>query len=263
MDDARSLLEATIRLAKQAGVDILKVYQQKHVNVQQKSNHSPLTEADLRAHHTLVSGLKKLTPALPILSEEDCDIDYAERKTWGTYWLIDPLDGTREFLQRNDEFVVCIALIKNQQPVLGVIYAPVFDDCYFAGEGVGAFKLQQRDWHPIKTKSPRQSLNVVMGRRKYRQAVRDYLSKLGDYQLLRMGSAIKFGLVAEGKADLYLRLGKTSEWDTAAGQCIVEQAGGRVVDLSGESLHYNAKRSLLNPHFIAVGDPQLLQRLPK
>jgi 3'(2'), 5'-bisphosphate nucleotidase len=204
----------------------------------------------------LVEGLQTLPTVYPVLSEESASVPFEERTEWETYWLIDPLDGTKEFVKRNGEFTVNIALVHRHQPVLGVVYAPALDICYFASEGCGAFKQidreEPRQIYP-RTRAP-ERLTVVGSRSHQTNGLATYLKRLGDYELKSVGSSLKLCLVAEGEADLYPRIGLTSEWDTAAAHCIVEAAGGGVTDLLGRALRYNTKPSLLNPYFLTFGD---------
>jgi len=249
------LLKGIEGLAIKAGSAIMEVYQSDDFGVDHKADDSPLTKADLAAHHVIVKGLQELTPEIPVLSEESADIDYEERKSWEKYWLVDPLDGTKEFIKRNGEFTVNIALIDQGKSVLSVVYVPVTEVSYSAAVGVGVFKREGGKKHSIMVKKNSRFKPTVVGSRSHMsEEVKSYLERLGQHDLVSMGSSLKFCLVAEGRADLYPRLGLTSEWDTAAAQCIVEQAGGRVVTLDGEPLLYNTKDSLLNPHFMVFGD---------
>jgi 3'(2'), 5'-bisphosphate nucleotidase len=252
-----SLLPDIIKLAKQAGEAILQYYQQEQaLDVRLKVDKSPVTDADLAAHNIIVSGLKNLTPELPILSEEAADISYGIRSLWSSYWLIDPLDGTKEFIQGHSEFTVNIALIMNNKPVLGVVYVPVLQTCYFAAEGVGAFKeLADTPKQAVHVRSVLPTnIVVAISRRRTSEQLLHFLDKLGQTNLIKKGSSIKSCLVAEGTADVYPCFGLTSEWDTAAAQCVVEAAGGKFVDLQLQPLRYNTKDSLLNPYFIVFGD---------
>ncbi len=249
------LLKDIEELAVKAGSAIMDVYQSDDFGVDHKADDSPLTKADLAAHKVIVAGLQGLTPETPILSEESTDIPYEERKAWDKYWLVDPLDGTKEFIKRNGEFTVNIALIEHGKPILSVVYVPVTEVSYSAAAGVGVFKREKGKKHSIMVKRNSRFKPTVVGSRSHMSdEVKSYLERLGQHELVSMGSSLKFCLVAEGKADLYPRLGLTSEWDTAAAQCIVEQAGGKVVTLDGEPLRYNSKESLLNPHFMVFGD---------
>jgi len=256
-DDMRKLADNVITIAIAASEKIMAVYSTEF-DVNTKDDNTPVTKADMLAHHVIVNGLRQLTPDIPILSEESGEIPYTERSTWSTYWLVDPLDGTREFVNRNGEFTVNIALIKQHKPVLGIIYTPVTRICYYAAETLGAFKLDaDNTLTRLKTRKKRNDPTVVAGSRSHQGAsLEGFLKKIGEHEIFGMGSSLKSCLVAEGKVDIYPRLGPTSEWDTAAAQCIVEQAGGLLVDLAIQPLRYNTKDSLLNPHFIVIGDPE-------
>lgn len=250
-------LDAVCALAERAGEAILEVYGREDFDVQRKADHSPVTAADMAAHRLIVDGLQCLTPDIPVLSEEAADIDWNTRRQWSRYWLVDPLDGTREFIKRNGEFTVNIALIEGHRSVMGVVFVPVSGELYYASTDTGAHARLDGKISTLSTRLPSSSL-VVAGSRSYgseRQA--QLLSGMGDYTTVAMGSSLKFCLVARGDADLYLRAGPTSEWDTAAAQCVVEQAGGAVTQLDGTPLTYNTKASLLNPEFLAVGDPSI------
>jgi len=250
-----NLLAEIEQTAIKAGQAILEIYQSADFGIEIKSDDSPLTKADLAAHEIIVADLQKITPDVPVLSEESTKTPYSTRKQWNKYWLVDPLDGTKEFIKRNGEFTVNIALIEKGLPILSVIYVPVKDITYSAAKGYGAFKKEDGNRFQIYTKKPARKKPIVVGSRSHiSQDVVDYLEKLGEHKLISMGSSLKFCLVAEGKADLYPRLGLTREWDTAAAQCIVEQAGGRVVTLDNQTLLYNTKDNLLNPYFIVYGD---------
>lgn len=250
-----NLLNDVEKIAVKAGESILEIYNSEDFGIEVKSDDSPLTKADLAAHNVIISGLNQSTPDIPVLSEESANIPYSERKKWDKYWLVDPLDGTKEFIKRNGEFTVNIALIENGIPVLSVVYVPVSDISYSAAKGYGSFKKENGNREQIHVHKPSRNIPIVVGSRSHMsEDVQHYLQKLGEHDLTSMGSSLKFCLVAEGKADLYPRLGLTSEWDTAAAQCIVEQAGGFVVKLDGDPLDYNAKDSLLNPYFMVFGD---------
>ncbi len=249
------LLNRIERIAINAGNAIMEIYQSADFGVEIKSDDSPLTKADLAAHNIIVEGLKKTTKDIPILSEESTDISFETRKKWKKYWLVDPLDGTKEFIKRNGEFTVNIALIENGNSILSVVYVPVQEISYTAAKGYGAFKKTKNERVKISVHKPARNTPIVVGSRSHlSEDVQNYLSALGEHEMISMGSSLKFCLVAEGKADLYPRLGLTSEWDTAAAQCIVEQAGGAVVTLENCTLIYNTKDSLLNPYFMVYGD---------
>lgn len=252
------MVEAILDIAIQAGRAILDIYQ-RDFEVQQKADASPLTEADLAAHRCIVSALEELTPDIPVLSEESTAIPYAQRRTWTRYWLIDPLDGTKEFVRRNGEFTVNIALIEMGQPILGVVHVPVTGVSYIGEVGVGAWKSQADGTRiPIAVQAKsQQPIRVVASRSHLSEAVQAMLARLGEHTLVSMGSSLKLCLVAEGQADLYPRLGPTSEWDTAAAQAVVVAAGGQVTDCQMQPLRYNQKDSLLNPHFLVFADTQV------
>lgn len=256
--DLKELLDPVIQIAYQAGKVIMEVYDA-GFSVEEKSDQTPVTEADMAANNVIESGLKKLTPHLPILTEETKPIPYAERKKWPRYWLIDPLDGTREFIKRNGEFTVNIALIDGDEAVLGVVYAPVIGVLYYAAKGQGAFKQDSTNAPKaiyVNNKCPRKTV-VACGRSHPTEEIINFLENLGEHEIIRIGSALKSCMVAEGKADLYARLGPTSEWDTAAAQCVVEEAGGAITDTTMQRLRYNTKDDLLNPHFFVVGDQSI------
>jgi len=254
-DSLKDLIEPVRDIARQAGQRILDIYESDYA-VQQKDDDSPLTDADLAAHQTIVEGLTKLTPEWPILSEESSKIPFSERSGWSQYWLVDPLDGTREFISRNGEFTVNIALIRGHEAVLGVVHVPVQDTDYYGAKNAGAF-IQRPGQDPASIRvSPFTSGPArVVGSRSHRgNSLDNYLAKLGEHDLVSMGSSLKICLVAEGKADVYPRLGPTSEWDTAAAHAVVTSAGGEVVNVDGKPLQYNTKDTYLNPFFIVYGD---------
>jgi len=252
--DLKSLIEPVVALAEDAGRAILEVYST-DFDVQSKVDESPLTQADLASNRRIVAGLEQLTPGIPIISEESGLPEFEERRHWDRYWLIDPLDGTREFVSRNGEFTVNIALIDNNRPVFGVVHVPVANKTYVGCESVGA-EVRDGDSPPVPIRVAAASSDPVrvVGSRSHRGASLDaYLASLGEHDLVPMGSSLKFCVVAEGGADLYPRLGPTSEWDTAAAQAVVEQAGGSVVTLDGKPMKYNVKPDILNPHFFVIG----------
>lgn len=235
----------------------MNIYANEDFGVITKSDNSPLTKADLASHDIILDGLKVLNPELPVLSEESQKIPYEERKLWDRYWLVDPLDGTKEFIKRTGEFTINIALIENGSPVLGVVHAPVFDATYFACRGFGAFK-QAGEGSRVKISAGDYrtgKLKIVISRNHVGEMLKRMLSNISDgYESVSRGSSLKLCLVAEGAAHLYPRLWPTSEWDTAASQCVVEEAGGAVTDLDGNPLIYN-KPDLLNPSFMVCGQP--------
>jgi 3'(2'), 5'-bisphosphate nucleotidase len=258
------LLEQLIMTAKQAGDAIMQVYNSDNfsqaADVQIKGDDSPLTQADLAAHKIIVGQLEQSFPKIPCLSEESQGITFEQRKNWQQCFVIDPLDGTKEFIARNGDFTVNIALVINGESKLGVIYAPVLKTIYYAAEGIGAFKQVDQQVsekiriRPLPQKNNHPHFTVVASRRHGLDKVESLCQKFASYDLTSRGSSLKMCLVAEGKADLYPRLALTSEWDTAAAQAIVEQAGGQLVQLDYSPMHYNQKESLLNPFFLVLGD---------
>ena len=255
-DELAALLDPVDELATRAGKEILTVYNSDEFSVEEKDDKSPLTAADLASHHAIVDGLAALTPDIPILSEESASLPYEERSSWQRYWLVDPLDGTREFIKRNGEFTVNIALIENGVPTLSVVHVPVTGVSYLACQGQGAFKQEANGTREaIRVRKLGDGPVMLVGSRSHRgDSLNQFLERLGEHDMVGMGSSLKLCLVAEGVADVYPRLGPTSEWDTAAAQCVVEQAGGFVTDTDMKPLRYNTKDSLLNPFFLVFGD---------
>jgi 3'(2'), 5'-bisphosphate nucleotidase len=248
----KGLVPGVISLAREAGKAILKVYGEVDPAVEYKRDNSPLTQADLVSHQIIVDGLVELSPEWPILSEESREIAFSQRQKWGYFWLVDPLDGTKEFLKRNGEFTVNIALMEDGAPILGVVYAPAIDRLYYGARGAGSFKEEGGVLSPIRTATADAgTIRVVMSRS--HGSGEESLERFtggAPCEFVSMGSSLKFCLVAEGVADIYPRTGPTMEWDTAAAQCVVEQAGGTVTDLDGNAMVYN-KPVLLNPGFVA------------
>lgn len=254
--DPAELLPGVLDAVAAASTAILEVYAA-GLTVEYKADDSPITRADRAAHQILAARLASLTPGIPVLSEEAEEAHgFETRRNWRELWLVDPLDGTREFIGRNGEFTVNVALIRDHEPVLGVVAAPALGQTYFAARGHGAFRASDgaapRPIHARRAADPL----VVVGSRSHRgDSLDELLARLGPHELRPTGSALKFCLVAEGTADFYPRLGPTSEWDTAAAQAVLEVAGGAVTMLDGTPLRYNRRDTLLNPHFIAYGDP--------
>jgi 3'(2'), 5'-bisphosphate nucleotidase len=253
--DLNSLTPKILAIAREAGIKILEIYDT-NFTVQNKQDNSPLTAADMAAHNTICNGLRSLTPSIPILSEESAEISFKERSQWNQYWLVDPLDGTREFVKRNGEFSVNIALIEGNQSILGVIHIPVTGVSYSASRNNGA-KIHKDNSSalPITVKKTLSNKITIAGSRSHGSArLKTFIEKLDHPEVLSIGSSLKFCLVAEGKADIYPRFGPTSEWDTGAAQAIIEEAGGIVVDMNFNRLQYNSKESLLNPEFLVIAD---------
>lgn len=256
------LVQVVSKISKEAGEAILEVYlREGEVEITHKDDNSPLTEADLAAHKIIEARLQALSPSLPVLSEESEAISWQERKEWETYWLVDPLDGTKEFINGNGEFTVNIALIDKGEPVLGVVYVPVMDVLYYGTVDGGAFKIEDGINSSIQVaeiESEEQTLRIVASRNHRGDDLEQWLvnaeSTFSSTELLSMGSSLKICLVAEGKADIYPRLALTSEWDTGAAQAILEAAGGILTDANHEIYRYNQKENILNPFFFAIGD---------
>jgi 3'(2'), 5'-bisphosphate nucleotidase len=247
-------------IAASAGAAIMRVYGA-GFTVQRKEDDSPLTLADLESQRVILEGLAQVTPGVPILSEESAQSPWGERRTWRELWVVDPLDGTREFVKRNGEFTVNIALVVEHEPVLGVIAAPALGLYYWGAAGVGAFSHHANSPEiPIQVSAPQSPLRVVGSRSHASPETSSYLARLAPHVMTGIGSSLKFCLLAEGKADLYPRFGPTSEWDTAAGQALLEAAGGYVTRLDGHRLRYNCRESLINGDFLSFSDPSVLPR---
>ncbi len=256
-------LEAVEAVARDAGRRILEIYQNEFV-VASKEDGSPVTAADHAAQEIILKALRELAPEVPVLAEESADVAHAERAHWRRFWLVDPLDGTKEFVSRNGEFTVNIALIERDAPVLGVVHVPVKDVTYAACRGGGAYKRSGASRVAIQAQAydGRRPPRVVASRSHAKRADTEFLARLGAHELVTMGSSLKFCLVAEGAADVYPRLGTTMEWDTGAAQCIVETAGGKVVGPDNRPLRYN-KPSLKNPWLVAsAGDYDWTRFIP-
>ncbi len=251
--DAEEMLTPLAEIAREAGAAILEVYGSEII-VEQKEDKSPLTLADKRSHDIITKRLQERSP-FPILSEEGKGLTFEERRQWEYYWLVDPLDGTKEFVKRGGDFTVNIALMHRDRPIVGVILVPVTGVLYHAAAGAGSYRILQgaRERLPIKT--GRSGMTVVGSRSHVTKELEQYIgemkNKYGEIDVVSAGSSLKFCMIAEGSADVYPRLGPTMEWDTAAGQIIVEEAGGKVVDFeTRRPLRYN-KENLLNPFFLA------------
>jgi 3'(2'), 5'-bisphosphate nucleotidase len=251
-----NILQDIIKIAQEAGDRIMEVYEKfDPKDVEYKDDRSPLTMADKAANDHIVTKLKKLTPRIPIIAEESEIPDFDDRMEYTYFWLVDPLDGTKEFVKKNGEFTVNIALCRGQEPILGIVHAPALKKTYSGMLESGAFlyengkktKLQCAPFDP-KAKG----LRFVVSRSHLNDATKAYLTKFDEPETVATGSSLKFMLLCEGKADCYPRLGPTMEWDTAASHIILEEAGGKIAQVDGHPLVYN-KEELLNPHFIASG----------
>ena len=245
-------------IARQAGDAIMAIYNSRQSGVREKADQSPVTEADLAAHVVLAKALGSLLPIYPVVSEED-ENSLVYRHNVGIFWLIDPLDGTKEFIARNGEFTVNIALIEHGRSVLGVVYAPAIDCMYWGGAGLGAFRMTATETQSIKVSAaePDDGFRVVASKSHLNAETQTFIDRLGSVSLVQAGSSLKFCRVAEGMADLYPRLAPTCEWDTAAAQAVLEGAGGVVVDPDGNPLRYG-KPEVLNPSFIAARSTALI-----
>lgn len=251
--ELEKLLEVAKKAALAAGAEILRIYESGDFSIEAKSDDSPLTLADKAAHLKIVSFLEGT--GIPILSEEGRDISYEERSKWEYFWMVDPLDGTKEFIKKNGEFTVNIALIHNGVSIMGVVYPPVLGEIYWAINGNGAFMEEGGEIKDLKTTKRQLSesgIKVVASRSHMSPETEAYVSKLTKPSIVSKGSSLKFLLIASGAADVYPRLGPTMEWDTAAAHAIVQEAGGSVVLEDGKTdLTYN-KENLLNPYFIVL-----------
>jgi 3'(2'), 5'-bisphosphate nucleotidase len=241
-----------------AGEAIMKVYEGA-IAVKRKDDDSPLTLADHESQRIILEDLSRLTPEIPVLSEESAEVPWDVRRHWNKLWVVDPLDGTREFVKRNGEFTVNIALVANAEPVLGIVAAPAQGLLYWGAVGVGAYRRHGNSADSrVRTAPPAKPLRVVGSRSHLSRETSGYLARLGPHVVTGVGSSLKFCLIAEGNAELYPRFGPTSEWDTAAGQAVLEAAGGHVTRVDGRRLRYNCRESVINGDFIAYSDPSLL-----
>lgn len=247
-------LAQLVDIATEAGDAIMAIYAKDDLGVVTKADDSPVTVADLASHRVIVERLAQLTPNIPVMSEESTDIDWQQRRHWQSYWLIDPLDGTKEFIKRNGEFTVNIAFIEGDRAIAGVVYAPVLDKCFYGELSSGAWLKHAGDQIKLpKADSNNSRIPRIVGSRSHASpGLEAYLQEIGEYEIKSVGSSLKFCLLAEGKAEIYPRLGLTSEWDTAAAQAVLESAGGRVLQYDTNiRLNYNQKSDILNPYFIA------------
>ena len=259
----QTLLDLAKSAAVEAGREVLNIYDSGDFSAYQKQDDSPVTSADYKANDIITQRLEEATPDIPILSEENKHASLAERQQWSRYWLIDPIDGTQEFIARSGDFAINIALIENNEPIIGVIYWPPGQTLYFASKGQGAFKASPEKECQIRVREledPGNSVvKIAISRRQSREKILSKLTRERTYQTLPLGScSLKSCFIAEGKADVFMRIGITGEWDTGASQCIVEEAGGRILAANFEPLTYNQRHSLENPDFVVMGD----QRVP-
>jgi len=243
------LLKALQLLVHQAGEAIMQVYQTADFGIETKKDDSPVTKADLDAHYLLVDSLAKLTPHIAIVSEED-PASQIVPQTHNCYWLIDPLDGTKEFINRNGQFTVNLALIEDNAPSFGFVSTPIDQTLYWGGKQLGAWRLRDNTLETLHTQACQTPMRVVASKSHLNQATRDFIANLGDTTLVQAGSSLKLLRIAEGEADIYPRLAPTCEWDTAAAQAVLEGAGGKVTQVDGSPMQYG-KIDILNPHFVA------------
>ncbi|MCL1067782.1 3'(2'),5'-bisphosphate nucleotidase CysQ [Shewanella olleyana] len=256
------IIEQVITIATEAGQKIHDIYVKGDFDREIKSDNTPVTSADLAANEIICAGLAALTPDIPILSEEAADIPFSERAEWQRYWLVDPLDGTGEFIAGSGDFSVIIALVEHNRPVMGVVYVPMTKVCYYAIAGLGAYKRDSKNEVRIMSRQiesiEESGLKLAVSRRQDPQSVLKLLSHPKSCELVVLGgAALKSCLVAEGRADCYVRLGPTGEWDTGAAQIILEEAGGSLMDINLQPMSYNERETLENPNFIVVGSPSL------
>ena len=259
-NDEKIILEL-LNIAIDSGTEILKIYENEII-VNSKEDKSPITQADIKSNNLIVNRLKKFDPNIPILSEESL-VEWENRKNWDKYWLIDPLDGTKEFINKNGEFTVNISLIKNNYPMFGIIYAPVKSLLYYGLKNYGSYKLKTNsnlislsDFNKLNINNEKKSKIRIIGSRSHsNKAFQIWIeNKFTSFELITIGSSLKFCILAEGKADIYPRLGPTSEWDIAAGHIILEEAGGKLKTIDNKDILYNTKEDILNPDFIAYGN---------
>lgn len=257
MIDYLQLVKEVGQIARRAGAAIMHIYENEDFGVEHKADDSPLTRADKAANDVIVAGLEQLAFQAPIVSEELKEIPYAERKGYTRFWLVDPLDGTKEFIKRNGDFTVNIALVENGFSVAGVVYIPVTDELFYAAIGQGAWQEGQGESLAAACFSMKDNdLKVVASRSHLNDATKNFMEKLNTPEIVSRGSSLKMIELARGAAHLYPRLAPTMEWDTGAAQIILEEAGGKMIDqTTGERLAYN-KEILRNNHFIAYGKVQ-------
>lgn len=245
-----ALAQQILRIAEEASVEVLKIYQT-DFEVNFKADESPITAADLAAQKVINQALVELSPDIPVLSEEAAAIPWSTRRHWHRFWLVDPIDGTRDFTQRSGEFTVNIALIEHGEPVLGVVTAPALGEAFWGVKGEGAWKREADGRvRRLSVVVPPARKRVVASKNHLNDDTRAFIESLGDHELVQAGSSLKFCRIAEGRADIYPRLGPTCEWDTGAAHAVLSAAGGKVTRLDGSPLRYG-KEDVLNPHFIA------------
>ncbi len=251
------MIEKVKLISIEAGKEIMRIYESEDFGVEAKSDDSPLTKADKNANDYIVKGLESLETQIPIISEENKEIEYSERSNYTDYWLVDPLDGTKEFIKRNGEFTVNIALISNGIPFAGVVYAPALEELYWAIKGHGAFLKKNGETTHLRSKSFKKTdpnLKIVCSRSHLNERTANFMAAFDRPEKVATGSSLKFLIMAKGEAHIYPRLAPTMEWDTGAAQIILEESGGKVLSVENDlPLGYN-KESLVNPHFVAYAN---------
>lgn len=256
LEEIQQHIDEVIKFSKTAGDAIMKVYESDDFDTSKKGDDSPVTKADIASNDVLCAGLKSQTPDIPILSEENKIIDYDTRKNWTYCWIVDPLDGTKEFIKRNGEFTTNVALVLNGEPIAGVVFAPVKNEMYYAIKGVGAFLQKAGESKKLTVSSydkDNDTVRIVCSRSHLNDDTQNFVDSFSKTELVAKGSSLKFLSIANGEADVYPRLAPTMEWDTAAAHVILSEAGGSVIHAeTKKELTYN-KANLLNPHFIAAG----------
>ncbi len=258
----KELINETINLSIQAGNAIMDIYDSDNISSTKKEDLSPLTEADLLSNEIILKGLKKIFPSIPILSEESSNIGFKERSKWKRYWLVDPLDGTKEFLKRNGEFTVNIALIEYKKPIFGVVYAPFLKTLYWGSKDHGSYEIIDKNKARKISVSKKNKFRIASSRSHQKSSTLESFFKKDEYTIIKKGSSLKFCLVANGNIDIYPRIGPTSEWDLAAGHAVVKYAGGVVLDFKGKEITYN-KKNLINPDFIVCRSKGLALEIEK
>jgi len=257
-------LNKLIEISFKAGKVIMDIYKT-DFDFEKKIDQSPLTAADLRSHEVILDSLSKLNPKIPIISEESSHITLSERSAWKEFWLIDPLDGTKEFIKKNGEFTINIALIRNNRPIFGIIHAPALNETYWGSKETGAHflygNIDSNSEQIMVSKTQDSNIRIVTSRSHPSSELQSVLKNLKKHSLIEIGSSLKFCKVAKGEADCYIRLGPTSEWDTAAGEAVVESAGATILDLMNSPIQYNKREGYLNPDFIVASNTILAKEI--
>lgn len=258
-----TLIENIIQISIEAGVKVLNIYKEAPTVVEIKEDSSPLTKADIESNNLIIKQLRKISSSIPILSEESADIPFAEREKWKQFWLIDPLDGTKEFLNKNGEFTINIALIENNIPIIGLIHTPVFKETYWGSVKDGSFMQAEYNQKKSIYVSNENNLptRVLTSRSHPSNKLKNWMKDKNNIEITKMGSSLKFCQIAKGAADFYPRFGPTSEWDIAAGHAIVNYAGGDIITLENQDLRYNTKESLINPSFVVSKSKNLSKKM--